>query len=126
MGKPNSEISLGRPSLESSPSRRRIASPSDSTVSVRRRPSSPHHANGSTSSSGGSIDYVYLKNVLLQFLEQKDKKHQMQLVPVLGMLLHFDGYVMAGLSSPSSLSSIGLSRAQFLADFSTARTSRDG
>lgn len=39
------------------------------------------------------IDYVYLKNVLLQFLEQKDKKHQMQLIPVLGMLLHFDRYV---------------------------------
>ncbi|KAK4695401.1 hypothetical protein P7C71_g2343, partial [Lecanoromycetidae sp. Uapishka_2] len=38
----------------------------------------------------GAMDYVYLKNVLLQFLEQKDKKHQMQLVPVLGMLLHFD------------------------------------
>ncbi|KAK3679328.1 Golgin imh1 [Recurvomyces mirabilis] len=37
-----------------------------------------------------SIDYVYLKNVLFQFLEQKEKKHQMQLVPVLGMLLHFD------------------------------------
>jgi len=36
------------------------------------------------------IDYVYLKNVLLQFLEQKDKKHQMQLVPVLGMLLQMD------------------------------------
>ena len=38
----------------------------------------------------GAMDYVYLKNVLLQFLEQKDKKHQMQLIPVLGMLLHFD------------------------------------
>jgi len=37
-----------------------------------------------------ATDYVYLKNVLLQFMEQKDKKHQMQLVPVLGMLLHFD------------------------------------
>ena len=36
------------------------------------------------------MDYVYLKNVLLQFLEQRDKKHQMQLIPVLGMLLHFD------------------------------------
>ena len=36
------------------------------------------------------IDYVYLKNVLLQFLEQKDKGHQRQLIPVLGMLLHFD------------------------------------
>ena len=38
----------------------------------------------------GMMDYVYLKNVLLQFLEQKDKKHQVQLIPVLGMLLHFD------------------------------------
>lgn len=38
----------------------------------------------------GAMDYVYLKNVLLQFLEQKDKKHQVQLIPVLGMLLHFD------------------------------------
>jgi chromosome segregation ATPase len=36
------------------------------------------------------VDFVYLKNILLQFLEQKEKKHQMQLVPVLGMLLHFD------------------------------------
>ena len=44
----------------------------------------------------GSMDYVYLKNVLLQFLEQKEKKHQVQLIPVLGMLLHFDRY---GLSS---------------------------
>ena len=39
------------------------------------------------------MDYVYLKNVLLQFLEQKDKKHQKQLIPVLGMLLHFDRWV---------------------------------
>lgn len=38
----------------------------------------------------GTMDYVYLKNVLLQFLEQKEKKHQVQLIPVLGMLLHFD------------------------------------
>lgn len=36
------------------------------------------------------MDYVYLKNVLLQFLEQKDRKHQMQLIPVLAMLLKFD------------------------------------
>ena len=40
--------------------------------------------------SQGTVDYVYLKNVLLQFLEQKDKGHQKQLIPVLGMLLHFD------------------------------------
>lgn len=42
----------------------------------------------------GAMDYVYLKNVLLQFLEQKEKKHQMQLIPVLGMLLHFDRLVI--------------------------------
>ena len=88
MGQLNAETSLGRSSLESTPSRGRIDSPS-----VRRHPSPRHQANGSIGSGGGSIDYVYLKNVLLQFLEQKDKKHQMQLVPVLGMLLHFDGYV---------------------------------
>lgn len=43
-----------------------------------------------STTQGKELDYVYLKNVLLQFLEQKEKKHQMQLVPVLGMLLHFD------------------------------------
>ncbi|KGQ01924.1 hypothetical protein PAAG_11315 [Paracoccidioides lutzii Pb01] len=43
-----------------------------------------------TGPGAGSIDYVYLKNVLLQFLEQKDKNYQKQLIPVLGMLLHFD------------------------------------
>ena len=46
----------------------------------------------------GSMDYVYLKNVLLQFLEQKDKKHQVQLIPVLGMLLHFDRYILSSSS----------------------------
>lgn len=40
------------------------------------------------------MDFVYLKNVLLQFLEQKDKNHQKQLIPVLGMLLHFDRWVL--------------------------------
>ncbi|KAI4201490.1 MAG: hypothetical protein LQ346_002176 [Caloplaca aetnensis] len=47
----------------------------------------PAPPNGHTPSS---IDFVYLKNVLLQFLEQKDRNHQKQLIPVLGMLLHFD------------------------------------
>lgn len=36
------------------------------------------------------VNMDYLKNVLLQFLEQRDKKTQLQLVPVLGMLLKFD------------------------------------
>ena len=47
-------------------------------------------AAASEAGSTPQMDYVYLKNVLLQFLEQRDKKHQMQLIPVLGMLLHFD------------------------------------
>ncbi|KAH8660725.1 hypothetical protein BGZ60DRAFT_111950 [Tricladium varicosporioides] len=39
----------------------------------------------------GKMDYVYLKTILLQFLEQKDKKRQADLVKtVLGQLLHFD------------------------------------
>ncbi|TKA33898.1 hypothetical protein B0A49_13645 [Cryomyces minteri] len=54
--------------------------------------------NGSLATMAGAlgaepaapVDYVYLKNVLLQFLEQRDKRLQIQLVPVLGMLLHFD------------------------------------
>ena len=48
----------------------------------------PATAGGKGSSE--AIDYVYLKNVLLQFLEQKDKNYQKQLIPVLGMLLKFD------------------------------------
>ncbi|OJD22617.1 hypothetical protein ACJ73_06031 [Blastomyces percursus] len=55
--------------------------------------SSPHPQDRSPTAKGpsvGGIDYVYLKNVLLQFLEQKDKNYQKQLIPVLGMLLHFD------------------------------------
>lgn len=39
----------------------------------------------------GGMDYVYLKTILLQFLEQKDKKRQADLVKtVLGQLLQFD------------------------------------
>ncbi|OJD11935.1 hypothetical protein AJ78_07396 [Emergomyces pasteurianus Ep9510] len=54
---------------------------------------SPHSRERSTTPKAlgaGAIDYVYLKNVLLQFLEQRDKNYQKQLIPVLGMLLHFD------------------------------------
>jgi chromosome segregation ATPase len=54
------------------------------------RVASPGSAAGTAAGSKDGVDYVYLKNILLQFLEQKEKKHQMQLVPVLGMLLHFD------------------------------------
>ncbi|KAK8433715.1 leucine zipper protein 1 [Phyllosticta citricarpa] len=59
---------------------------------ARGRVASPIMAKGRSPSiaTESGMDVVYLKNVLLQFLEQKDKKHQMQLVPVLGMLLNFD------------------------------------
>lgn len=40
---------------------------------------------------GGGVDLVYLKNVLLQFMELKDKNQQRQLVPALKMLLDLDG-----------------------------------
>ncbi|KAI5463938.1 hypothetical protein BGZ63DRAFT_421028 [Mariannaea sp. PMI_226] len=47
--------------------------------------------NGSQGSgAGASADTVYLKTILLQFLEQKDSKLRTQLVPVLGKLLRFD------------------------------------
>ncbi|GLI79499.1 Golgin imh1 [Penicillium ochrochloron] len=60
--------------------------PQDRSTSSRRS-ETPSGTGGGPS---GSIDYMYLKNVLLQFMEQKDKGYQKQLIPVLGMLLHFD------------------------------------
>ncbi|KAL8729807.1 MAG: hypothetical protein Q9181_004877 [Wetmoreana brouardii] len=79
----DSEAHSSRSSTDSAPSRiSRLASP----VSASRQ-TGPGTANGQ---APGSMDFVYLKNVLLQFLEQKDKNHQKQLIPVLGMFLHFD------------------------------------
>ena len=78
----DSETRSSRSSLDSAPARARLVSPGpkiDSPVADSIKGQAP-----------GSMDYVYLKNVLLQFLEQKDKKRQVQLIPVLGMLLHFD------------------------------------
>lgn len=63
--------------------------PPDRSTSSRRSET----PSGSGGGPAGSIDYMYLKNVLLQFMEQKDKSYQKQLIPVLGMLLHFDRYV---------------------------------
>jgi len=76
------------PSTRSSIDSTRIMSP----ISAGRDSSKFGSTSNSSFGAGGpsSIDYVYLKNVLLQFLEQKDKGHQMQLIPVLSMLLHFD------------------------------------
>ena len=81
----DSEAQSSRSSLESTPSRPHIGSPAP-----KSRTSSSAIGDVSNGQASVPIDYVYLKNVLLQFLEQRDKKHQMQLIPVLGMLLHFD------------------------------------
>ena len=64
-----------------------VASSPSSIESARAGAGSPA-ANGQ---GMGKTDYVYLKTILLQFLEQKDKKRQADLVrTVLGQLLHFD------------------------------------
>ncbi|KAL9586341.1 MAG: hypothetical protein Q9212_000959 [Teloschistes hypoglaucus] len=81
----DSEVQSSRSSTDSAPARARLTSPiPGNRPSMTTIPTTP---NGHASAS---MDFVYLKNVLLQFLEQKDKNHQKQLIPVLGMLLHFD------------------------------------
>ncbi|KAL8948171.1 MAG: hypothetical protein Q9222_005622 [Ikaeria aurantiellina] len=81
----DSEAQSSRSSTDSAPAQARLASPGPPGLHAQAaRTAIP---NGQTQ---GSMDFVYLKNVLLQFLEQKDKNHQKQLIPVLGMLLHFD------------------------------------
>ena len=81
----DSGVPSSRSSTDSGPSLSRLGSPAPNTQTIPSRPSDAVNGQGP-----GMMDYVYLKNVLLQFLEQKDKKHQLQLIPVLGMLLHFD------------------------------------
>lgn len=75
-------------------SRTSIDSSSARSPAPKERLLSTSTSRSETPTSGGlsqgNVDYVYLKNVLLQFLEQRDKGHQKQLIPVLGMLLHFD------------------------------------
>ena len=56
----------------------------------QQRDSLSSNAPNDNNNSLEAVDYKYLKNVLLQFLEQKDKNYQKQLIPVLGMLLKFD------------------------------------
>lgn len=80
-----SEGYSSRSSTDSPPRHERFGSPAP-----KGSISSAALTDGSNGQAPTPIDFVYLKNVLLQFLEQKDKKHQMQLIPVLGMLLHFD------------------------------------
>ncbi|KAL8675860.1 MAG: hypothetical protein Q9186_007546 [Xanthomendoza sp. 1 TL-2023] len=86
----DSEAQSSRSSTDSVPTRARVKSPG--RASQANGPSiSPGARPGLASEAAvSSMDFVYLKNVLLQFLEQKDRNHQKQLIPVLGMLLHFD------------------------------------
>ena len=75
----------------------RLSSPA--TVASSGRSSIDSSRSGSLSAAGsqqpaaaggGSQDAMYLKTILLQFLEQKDNRLRAQLVPVLGKLLKFD------------------------------------
>ncbi|KAL9106759.1 MAG: hypothetical protein Q9227_008258 [Pyrenula ochraceoflavens] len=84
----DSSVPSSRSSLESGGGR--IASPA-TRDRQQGRSETPTIINASSKAAPPpNVDYVYLKNVLLQFLEQRDKNHQKQLIPVLGMLLHFD------------------------------------
>ena len=83
----DAEAQSSRSSIDSNLSRARLCSPVP-----KSRASSAALTDTPAGQGAAPIDFVYLKNVLLQFLEQKDKKHQQQLIPVLGMLLHFDRY----------------------------------
>jgi DNA repair exonuclease SbcCD ATPase subunit len=88
-----------RPGLDSGLQSSRAST--DSTSARSPAPATREKQGGAPPGlSQGTVDYVYLKNVLLQFLEQKDKAHQRQLIPVLGMLLHFDRYVSLLLHAP--------------------------
>lgn len=82
-----SDTQFSRSSTDSNVPRARLGSPAP-----KSRAGSGALIDSANGPGTAPIDFVYLKNVLLQFLEQKDKKHQQQLIPVLGMLLHFDRY----------------------------------
>ena len=86
------EAQSSRSSIDSDLPRARLGSPAP-----KSRAGSTALMDTPNGQGAAPIDFVYLKNVLLQFLEQKDKKHQQQLIPVLGMLLHFDRYELASL-----------------------------
>jgi chromosome segregation ATPase len=85
-----SEAQSSRSSLDSARPDPRNNSVAGSPVPNIRDKLPTSRSSTPTGRNASSIDYVYLKNVLLQFLEQKDKSHQKQLIPVLGMLLNFD------------------------------------
>lgn len=59
-------------------------------VGARARTSVDSTRSSSRAMGAGGVDLIYLKNVLLQFMELKDKRQQQQLVPALKMLLDLD------------------------------------
>lgn len=70
----------------------KLAQAKASSGSVGGRTSIESARSGSSVAgpSPGTADAMYLKTILLQFLEQKDNRLRAQLVPVLGKLLRFD------------------------------------
>ncbi|EXJ94458.1 hypothetical protein A1O1_02854 [Capronia coronata CBS 617.96] len=89
VGRPGPGLESGIPSSRTSVESLSARSPTPKERGLSTS-TSRSETPSATGLSQGTVDYVYLKNVLLQFLEQKDKSHQRQLIPVLGMLLHFD------------------------------------
>ncbi|KAK4117806.1 hypothetical protein N656DRAFT_744432 [Canariomyces notabilis] len=79
--------------LVSSPAAVAVASPGRSSMDSTRSGGTSTMSGagqGQGQGSGSGQDAMYLKTILLQFLEQKDNKLRAQLVPVLGKLLKFD------------------------------------
>lgn len=63
-----------------------ISSPAGRSSMESTRSGTP----GNSAAGGQGPDTLYLKTIMLQFLEQRDNKLRAQLVPVLGKLLRFD------------------------------------
>ncbi len=79
---------LSRPaSAQQASSAAPLTSSSRSSDGLQRDP--PPTARPPPEPAAGT-DVMYLKTILLQFLEQKDNKLRAQLVPVRGKLLKFD------------------------------------
>lgn len=75
----------------------RVAKAKQSTTSVQSSRSSRDSSRvmspvpkGSNGSLAGNPDLGYLREALLAFMKLSEKKHQLQYVPVLKQLLHFD------------------------------------
>jgi chromosome segregation ATPase len=91
-GPPQPDMPSPRSSTDSAvPNARESSVVGSSVPNMQARPPGSRSSTAS-GPNAPTTDYVYLKNVLLQFLEQKDKNHQKQLIPVLKTLLNFDRY----------------------------------